>query len=173
MHVTVWKFLLVRIYFVQFRSHLSVCVSSTNLSTENMAALGSSSWLTVSLSSVETWSCMWTSSWIYLWYNMHLVLIIHHKFLGIASVSCTHSSTGPSACNDLALGSHCWYLVVVFLYRRQIYVSTRLSIGFIIFIINCRRHLSINQIAFVGLGRVTKKFATVIDLADRLWLFTA
>ena len=101
---------------------------------------------------------------------MHLVLIIHDKFLGIASVSCGNSATGPSSWNDLALGSHRWYLVIVFLYGRQIYVSTRLSISFIIFIINGWRDLSVNQIALVGLGRVAHKLPAVVDLTDGLRL---
>lgn len=63
MHVAVRKFLLVRIYFVQFRSHLGICVPSADLTTKDVAALGSGSWLAVAVCPADgVRPCMWAAS---------------------------------------------------------------------------------------------------------------
>ena len=63
MHVTVGKFLLVRIYFVQFRSHLGVSVPPADLTTKDVAALGGSSWLSVAVCPADgVGPCVWAAS---------------------------------------------------------------------------------------------------------------
>lgn len=115
MDVAVRKLLLVCANFVQFWSHLSISMSSTHLATENMTSLCCSSLLLVSVRATNgVRSSVLTASRIDFRNNMHLVLIIHNKFLSISSVNCAHS-TSRSSRNDLALRCNGWDFVIVLL----------------------------------------------------------
>lgn len=115
MDVAVRKLLLVCANFVQFWSHLSICMSSTHLASENMTSLCCSSLLLVSVRATNgVRSSVLTASRIDFRNNVHLVLIIHNKFLSISSVNCAHS-TSRSSRNDLALRCNGWDFVIVLL----------------------------------------------------------
>jgi len=115
MDVAVRKLLLVCANFVQFWSHLSICMSSTHLASENMTSLCCSSLLLVSVrATYGVRSSVLTASRIDFRNNVHLVLIIHNKFLSISSVNCAHS-TSRSSRNDLALRCNGWDFVIVLL----------------------------------------------------------
>ena len=144
MHVTVCKLLLILIDLVQFRAHVSIGASSTHLTAEDVSTLRGSSWLSVSTDRVRATHI----SLLYLSNHLHLVWVIHNKFLainGISSVDRSHTlASSSTTCitwpleHDLALRRNCWYLVVIFLNWRQIYIN---SINFIrVSLIYFRRH---------------------------------
>jgi hypothetical protein len=74
------KLLLVRVYFVQFGTHL--CIATAHLGTEDMASLGGSTWLTLDRA---------RSISMYFGDHLHLIGVVHHKLLCISSVSCVCS----------------------------------------------------------------------------------
>jgi len=126
MHVTVGKFLLVLIHFVQLWTHMGVGTSSSYLAAKDVSTLCSSSWLSVSADRV--WSAH--ISIVDFSHHLHLVGIIHNKLFGISSIDRAHSLTSCScttsaSCSliawplehDLALRRYGWYLVVIFLNR--------------------------------------------------------
>jgi hypothetical protein len=124
MHITISKFLLVSMNFVQFRAHLCVSISSAHLTTKNMSALRSRSWLPVSINRI------WANQ-LSLVYIADHILIVCHKLLVVTSVDRSDSTVSrmcPSACSALmtisgdnfALRCNCWDLVVIFLNWRQI-----------------------------------------------------
>ena len=115
MDVAVGKLLLICADFVQFWSHLGICMSSTHLATKNMTSLCCSSLLLVSVRATNgIRSSVLTASRIDFRNNMHLVLIIHNKFFSISSVNCAHS-TSRSSRNYLALRCYGWDFVIVLL----------------------------------------------------------
>lgn len=90
MHVCRSEFLLVLLDLVELGSHLAICVTSTHLSSENMASLGCSSLLAVLVSchSRTTWTGSRSLS-LNFCYNLHLIGVLHDKLASIASVGCT------------------------------------------------------------------------------------
>jgi hypothetical protein len=53
--------------------------------------------------------------------HLHLIGVVHHELLGVASVSVIGSLTSR---NDLALRRHCWNFVVVLLNWFKINISS-------------------------------------------------
>ena len=96
------ELLLVGIDFVQFATHLGV--ATTHLATENVTALGGGTRLTLDGSGAIP---------VNLSDHLHLIGVVHHKFLSIASVASVRSL--PSR-NNLALRSNSWDFIVILLY---------------------------------------------------------
>ena len=131
---------------------MSVGTPSTDLAAEDVSTLSSSSWLSVSSDRVRATHI----SLFYFSDHLHLVSIIHDKFLAIyciSSVDWSHSlaSSGSTLVSrplehDLALAWHCRYLVVIFLNWRQIYINSvymnLIQIIFMIALIFMRYHLA-------------------------------
>ena len=95
------KLLLVRIYLIQLASHL--CVTSTQLSPENVASLRGCPWLSLD----GPWSVS-----VDLSHHLHLIWVVHDKLFGVASIGMVRSLTTR---NDLALRRNGWNFVVVLL----------------------------------------------------------
>jgi len=88
MHITVGKLLLILINFVQFGTHVSVGTPSTNLTAEDVTTLGGGSWLSVSSDRVGASHI----SLLDFSNHLHLVRIVHNKFLAIYGITSVHRS---------------------------------------------------------------------------------
>jgi hypothetical protein len=100
------ELLLVGVHFVQFGTHVSI--ATAYLATEDVASLGGSTWL--SLDGARSIS-------MYFGDHLHLIGVVHNKLLGVSSVSSGYSL---SSIDNFALGSNCWNLVIILLYRLKI-----------------------------------------------------
>lgn len=96
------KLLLVAIHFGHFGTHLSI--ASAHLGTEDVASLGGGTWLT--LDGARSIS-------VYFGDHLHLIGVVHDKFLGVSSVGVG----SLSSIYNFALGSNCWNLIIVLLNR--------------------------------------------------------
>lgn len=87
MHVRRGEFLLILMDFVKFGAHLSICMASSHLSTEDVSALCRCS-LRSLLVSCNSWPAR-AGSWplsMHLCYHVHLIRILHHKLPRVSSV---------------------------------------------------------------------------------------
>lgn len=117
-HIAVGKFLLICMDFVEFWAHMSICVSSSHLTSENVPALSGRSRLSTTTNGVRSTN----TSLVDLSDHLHLIWIIHDEFFGITSVDRPNSTSLTSSCPrssryDLALRCNCWNLIVILLNR--------------------------------------------------------
>ena len=102
-------------YLVKLGADLCVCVATVHLTSENVPALGGSSWL-----SVGKHVSVGTSLLLDLSDHLQLVWVVDNELPGLTLV------VGCSR-NDLALRCNGRNLVVVFLYRSQINLRARVD----------------------------------------------
>ena len=116
MHAGMGEFLLVLVQLVHFRAYSCVGTSSAHLSAKNMSTLRGSPGLPASIERIDS---VWAPRVDFM---DHMHLIMPYYEFPISPISVRQPTY--SSLYDLALRCYCWYFIVVFLYRRQINISS-------------------------------------------------